>query len=512
MTTSLAPRRRRHAVVVAAGLALATIASAFGATPAGAAAAPLTTTDGIGIRVDENAIVGPALEAIETALQPFVNTKISQGAVANSVMDDPDWADGSANLELSIDFINAGTVGYPQGGIKVRGDLLDIRMRFYRYGAWWQPECLIYVEPDDGYIDASAKIDTTKLPNAPITVNPINAVWDNSPSAGPAPGYSWTCNGYLIDEWWDGLWGNGTDVAAQLEAELNGEAQDLINSLWTDHVAPVINSLNEFGITFSQVKTDNNGLVVKANVNATNGITIPNLGGPFNVSTAEDAGVTSNVDNLLAARSEVTATIHPNVVNQFMSALNQAFFNNFASPPVNGPAVESYLLPLAARSAYDDNGWSVSLTTSNGFFTKPTGAGGRPQVQMPQTNFAFYNTDYVFGVIPIAVFNADVNTSNLNTEVRPSGKFGPYISSTNTTIANGTLDTIQSLPDVVTHNPSPSGLLTHAKAAIDLYSDNFLTDFVSLAPISVGGVSVTLCSACTRFSGDQRYTEYFNVG
>jgi len=510
MSNSFAPRRRRRLVVAAAGLALASIASAFGATPAGAVNAPLTTTDGLGVRLDENAILGPALELIEDELQPYVNQKIYEGALANSVMDDPDWVQGTANVELSFDFVNAGVAGYPQGGLKVHADLQNIMMRFYRYGEWWQPECQFRVNPDNGYIDASAKVNTALLPAAPLQLNPITAYWDNSPTITKEIGNS-LCYGYLFDEWWDGLWGSGTDVADQLETELNAQAQDLVNDLWADNVAPVITSLNEFGITFSQVKTDDHGLIVKATMNASAGLTVPGFPGAKNVTNTEDSGATSNVDNLLAARSEITVTVHPNVVNQFMNALNQGLNGNFAAPAIAGAAVETYLLPPGSRGFYDDNSWSVTHTVGVPYFTKPTGTGGRPQVQMPQSTFSFYNADYVFGLIPLAVFNGQVNTANLSTEVRASGKFGPYIASSAATLSGMTFDALSSDPDVVTWNPSPSGVLTYAKQSIDQFSDVFLTDWVSLAPISVGGLAINLCGGCTRFSGDQRYTEYFTV-
>ncbi|HMJ76098.1 MAG TPA: hypothetical protein VK507_09000, partial [Iamia sp.] len=283
------------------------------------------------------------------------------------------------------------------------------------------------------------------------------------------------------------------------------------NDLWADHVAPVINSLNEFGITFSQVKTDDHGLIVKATMNASAGITVPGFPGAKNVTSTEDAGVTSNVDNLLAARSEITVTIHPNIVNQFMNALNQGLNGNFAAPPVPGAAVETYLLPPASRGLYSDAAWSVTHSVGVPYYTKPTGTGGRPQVQMPQSNFAFFNADYVFGLVPVAVFNGQVNTANLSTEVRASGKFGPYVASSAATLSGMTFDSASSDPDVVTWNPNPTGVLPYAKLSIDNFSDIFLTDFVNVAPISVGGLAVNLCGGCTRFSGDQRYTEYFNV-
>jgi hypothetical protein len=511
MRSTPTPRRRRRVVVATAGLVLATVASSLGgAPPAGAAPAPLSTTDALGVRIDENAILGPALEAIETALQPTVNTMVYNGAVSGAPVSNPNSITITNNLELGFDML-VPNVSRPDGGVAVTASIQDINIR-YQKKAWWHSMCSIWVDPYDASINATAHINRSRLPNAPLSLLPITADWDDDPSVSTS-GVCWT---YLIDDFFDGFFGSGDEegsIADNIEDQLNATAQGLIDDLWADHVVPVLSSLNEFGITFNQVRTDNNGLIVTANLNAAGGLPIPGIGGPFPVGGAEDAGVTSNINTLLAARSEVTVSIHPNVVNQFLYALNTAFNGNFASPPVNGTAVETYLLPAAARGAYSDAGWSVSLSTPNSFHTKPTGAGGRPQVKMPQANFAFYNTDYIFGVVPVAVFNADVNNTDLGTEIRPgTSNFGPYLSSTNTTIANGSLDTGQSVPEVVTHNPSPSGLLPFAKAAVDLYSDNFLTDFLSLAPINIGGIGITLCTSCPRVSGDQRYTEFFNVG
>lgn len=502
------PRRRRTAALVVASVVLATVAATFGASPASATNASLVTTDGIGIRVDENAILGPALQAIEDELQPFVNQKISEGALANSVMDDPDWADGSANVNLSFDFVNAGSPGYPQGGLKVHADLTNILMRFYRYGAWWQPECLIYVQPDDGTIDASAKIDTTKLPNAPLTLNPIAATWDNDPSAGPAPGYSWLCNGYLIDEWWDGLWGNGTDVAAQLEAELNSEAQDLVDSLWDEHVAPIIDSLTSFGISFNQVRTDDHGLIVTANTDATGGVTLPVVGGTYDVSNTPDAGVTADVNTVLAQRREIITTINPNVVAQYVNALNQALTGEWGQYAISS-SVESALLPPAAQAAYNDAGWAMRLTVDSPPSVTPTGTGGAPEVNLPAITMKFFNTSKG-PFSPVATFTGTLDDLNLVTEVQSgTGSWGPMIRSTNATLSN--LVRTQANVDAAGLTQTASGLQPFARSVWNNGAEDLFVGLISLPPLSIGGLSVNLCTACTRISGDQRYTETFNV-
>lgn len=503
-------RRRRVAVVTVIGLVFATIAATFGASPVAASTAPLATTDGIGIRVDENAILGPALEAIETELQPVVNQMITDGAIANSVMDDPDWADGSANLELSFDFVNAGTPGYPQGGLKVHADLEDIRMRFYRYGAWWQPECLIYVEPEDGAIDASAYIDTSKLPAAPLTLNPIDATWDNDPSAGPAPGYSWTCNGYLIDEWWDGLWGDGSDVAAQLEAELNGEAQELVDALWDEHVVPVVDSLDELGITFNQVRTDDHGLIVTANTDATGGLALPGApGGPYDVSATPESGASSNVNTLLANRGEVIVSVHPNVVNQYLNAVNQLSGQFMTITPISS-SIEDVLLNPADRAAYSDTGWRLRMKSTTQYYVTPSGAGGAPLMQVPSISLEFRNTST--GAAPVATFTGSFTGLPLITELRSGASdFGPSITST----AGSTLTLTRTQANAAAAAVAPqtgAQLKPAADEGIVAFNANTFLLYFTVAPISIGGLNVNLCTTCGRYSGDQRYTETFTVG
>lgn len=512
MPTALSTRRGRRRIALATAVTCfaGLVAPLVGVGPASAATAPLVTTDGIGIRIDENAILGPALEAIEDELQPWVNDRIYQGAWENSVMDDPDWVQGSANLELSFDFVNAGTSGFPQGGLKVHADLEDIMMRFYRYGAWWQPECQFRVNPDDGWIDVSAKVDTTKLPNAPLTVNPVTAWWDDDPSITREVG-NFACTGYLLDEWWDGLWGNGTDVAADLEAELDAVAQDMVDDLWADYVTPVVDSLEAFGITFGQIRTDDHGLIVTANVDASNGLTIPgDPNAPRNVANAQDSGVTSDVNVLLAQRaSDVIVTVHPNVANQFLYALRLMLSGQFGSPSVSA-SIENILLDPAKHGDYADDGWTVSLamaTPTQAPYTQPTGAGGAPQVRMDDVFLIVRNTSK--GTSPVAVFRGSATGVGLTTVVRPGGDvWGPAYDPSTMAVS---LVVQTANADVLAHGPNPADMLPYAEASVAYFDEAIFQQYVSLAPIAIGGLSVDLCTTCGRYSGDQRYTETFTV-
>ncbi|HMJ76874.1 MAG TPA: hypothetical protein VK507_12930, partial [Iamia sp.] len=66
---------------VAAGTLLVTgLVPLLGSSPAGATNAPLQTTDGLGVRVDEDVVVGPLLEATETEIQPLVDQALHDAA------------------------------------------------------------------------------------------------------------------------------------------------------------------------------------------------------------------------------------------------------------------------------------------------------------------------------------------------------------------------------------------------------------------------------------------------
>ncbi|HEX7133422.1 MAG TPA: hypothetical protein VF228_12655 [Iamia sp.] len=512
MTHPSTPRRRwRRTALATAGVSLiAAVSPMIGANPAAAVNAPLVTTNGAGIRIDENAILGPALELIEDELQPFVNTMIYNGAWNNSVMDDPDWVTGTATIELSFDFVNAGVTGYPQGGLKVHADLTNILMRFYRYGEWWQPACLIHVVPDNGYIDASAKVNAALLPSAPLQLNPITAYWDTTPTATVASGYSTLCYGYLIDEWWDGLWGSGADVATQIEDELNGQAQDLVNDLWAQHVTPIINSLNEFGITFNEIRTDDHGLIVTANLNATTGLNLPGFG-TFTVADTPDSGITSSITTLLANRGEIIATIHPNVAAQVLNAVHQSLGGSYGSLNLSAAGIESILLNSGDWATYDDTLWYSMFTVSMPPAVTATGTGGAPLISLPQFKLEFFNLGWDFG-IPVATYEGSMSGIKLITDDRvapdPLG-WGPAINVATATVSmTRTQANVHSAAKAAATNTQ---LAPYARDVMVTFNTGIFINILTLAPITIGGLSVALCTTCGRYTGDQRYTETFNV-
>ena len=501
------PRRRwRRTALATAGVSLiAAVAPMIGANPAAAVNAPLITTDGVGIRVDEKAILGPALELIENEIQPFANQMIYNGALANSPAGTPKSLTVTSNVELGFDFVNAGVTGYPQGGLKVHADILGIEIRYVKDPVWPFADCSIYVRPDTATIDASAKVNATLLPNAPIQLNPITAYWDDDPSV-TSTGVCWT---YLIDDFFDSIFTSGgtTSIADTIEAELNGQAQDLINDLWSDHVTPVINTLNEFGITFNQLRTDDHGLIVTANLNATNGLSIPGGGGPFNVTNTQDAGVTASINTLLAQTTrEVIVTIHPNVASQFLNALNQRLTSEWGFYGLSS-TIETVLLPATLRPLYDDAEWYLRLTAPTAPRVTPTGTGGAPKVTLPSIGLEIWNVARD-DTGPISTFTGTLSDLLLVTQTTGT-TWGPRIISTSATLSN--LVRTQTNGEALL--PTAAQLQPFARTAWTLGATDLFVGFVSLPPLTIGGLAVSLCSitSCPRFTGDQRYTEYFNI-
>ncbi len=509
MSPTSSPRRRgrRAALATAAVSLVVAVAPMVGANPAAAANAPLTTTDGVGIRVDENAILGPALELIENEIQPFANQMIYNGAIANSPAGTPKSTHVTSNVELGFDFVNAGVAGYPQGGLKVHADLQDIEIRYIKDPVWPFADCSIWVRPDDATIDASAKINTSLLPGAPLQLNPITAWWDDD----PAVDYSGVCWWWLIDDFFDSIFSSGgsNSIADNIENELNAQAQDLINDLWNQHVLPVINTLSSFGITFNQIRTDDHGLIVTANLNATNGVVVPGVAFNFPVGDTPDAGVTSNVNTLLANRGEIIASIHPNVVAQYLNAIDQMLGGQYGGGNINGPQIEALLLNPADRALYADNGWFLDLNTFSKPTVTPTGTGGRPLVGLPSIQLVISHNSDPFD--PVAIFQGSLSGTKLVTEVRTgSSLWGPAYDAGAATLGSFSRIYANVHASAVAAQ-SASAMAPIARISMERFSDNVFVPSLSLAPISVGGLNVSLCTACARYSGDQRYTEIFNV-
>lgn len=508
------PRRRRW--LLALTVSVAAIAAPITApSPASAAPAPLITEDGVGIRVDETALTGPALDAIENALQPFVDNMIYQGGIDGAPISSYMWMDVDSNVELSLDFL-APSGGRPYGGLSVFASIQDIELE-YRADPWWPfSDCSIYVRPDDASITATASVDPTELPAAPLDLDPIQATWDDDPTVD----YTGVCWYYLIDDlfsgWWDDLVGNDPEsTASKIEAQLNGEAQELIDGLWEDHVVPVVDSLQEFGLDWGQIRTDTNGLIVTADLDATGGLQLPGLPITLPVNGAEDSGATSNVNTLLQTRpvggGDIIVSVHPNVANQFLYATNLLTGGTLGFPGVplaNVPALETALLPAGARASYPDNSWFVHFQALTAPVVTPTGPGGAPLLSFNSAIVEFTNSG--FSATPVSTFTGSLTGVKLKTGFRAGTQdWGPYLDASSATL---NVTRTQADANAAMHPaPSSSTILPYAKLAFNVFADIFIEGMLTLGPISIGDIDVTLCTACGRYSGDQRYTETLTV-
>ena len=189
-----------------------------------------------------------------------------------------------------------------------------------------------------------------------------------------------------------------------------------------------------------------------------------------------------------------------------MNALDQAIGGQYGQYPVN-PSIETVLLQAAQRPSYPDGDWVLRLETQATPTVLPTGTGGAPQVGLPAITLKFFNGN---PFVPVATFTGSMSAINLITEVRSgSDNWGPGLSSTSATL---NVTRTQANPDAaLVAAQSSAAILPYAKANLEFYNDDIFVQFVSLPPINIGGLAVTLCGACTRMSGDSRYTEYFNV-
>jgi hypothetical protein len=212
-------------------------------SPAAAAAAPLVTDDGIGVRVDETA-VEDVVDDIEAALGPDVEAVLEAGG--SSFITSADWATATfSDLDVTLD-LRAPHAGAPRGDLTLTTTITDLVMQVHSTGEWWQPECLVDVEYGDPItMDAPALVDPTPLPGPPVTAGTGVEDWSAGDiSATIAPGYSWQCNGYLIDEWWAafGDLSNPASPGSGVQALMQTALADLAGQMWDDNIGPVLGS------------------------------------------------------------------------------------------------------------------------------------------------------------------------------------------------------------------------------------------------------------------------------
>jgi hypothetical protein len=486
MLPSNAPRpaRRFRRGAVAAALAVIGLVPVLGSSPAAATLpptpAPLTTVDGLGVRVDEAVFVGPALEDVETALQPIVDAALYDRAV-ELALPSTTSIDVSSDVELSVDLVDAGTSGYPDGGVELQADIQDVELLYAVDGG--TERCEIQVSADVAVANAAAAIDHGLLPDAPLLFEVAPGEWDDKIDVATTP----ACWPLVPDGWFDDLLPS-RGVVEIIQSDVAAAAQDLADGIWDDHVMPVLDGLpGGFGLTFNQIRTDDHGLVVTVNTHASGGISIPGFGGPYSVVNALDAGVTSDVDDLLGTREDgAIVTIHPNVANQYLYALTRAMSGQLTWPMPVSAAIEDLLLKQGVHGNYDDGGWTVSLSAAGSTTAPsahPTGPDGAPELRFDPIDLTVHNTSYTTG--PVAIFRGSITDT-----------FDPGTATVNLTLLFGN-------PDVVTWNPDPVVMTPYARDAVAAHATLF-AGYPSLGPTVLGGL--TWCPTCTRYAGDERYT------
>ena len=516
-TVASSPRRRRLLTAVVVAVSVVAVPLTTGA-PAGAATAPLVTTEGIGIRIDENAIVGPVLEDLENnVMEPFMEQRVVDGALVHTGIIDPDQVDANLNLELSFDFVNAGTTGYPQGGLLIDAVVTSFRIRTTVYGPWWLPVCVLNADASTPLVmDASSRVDATALPATPFAALPTTNSWPSATvSESVALGYSSTCIGYVTAPFdWAGFSDltDPTSTASVIQAELEAQLQDLANDLWSDNVEAVVSSLTTlagFGVSYNQIRTDTNGLVATADVDTTAGLTVYGSG-PYSVTGAQAAGVTvSTLNTVLAQRSlgtvatDAIVSLHPNVTNQYLSAVHDYWGGSYDSGTWASSALGTALINPSYATCYSPDHWWTYMDAQAAPYVTPTGTGGAPRMQLPLTTVQFYN-DWSCDGWPVATFTGSLYDIPVTVTGAPVGPRG----SASTAFWTAT----RTSADVAVTTRTPAATATTLRPWAREALGTFLASVpghIDMTPGAFPGQTVSLCTTCGRVTGDQRITAGF---
>jgi hypothetical protein len=456
---------------------------------------------------------------IEATLLPLVDAALDEGIATYMPVDDPDWVDATFDLDLALDFTAPG-VGAPNGGLTLTTTITDLRLELYRYGFWWQPECLFRVD-----VPETLAMDTTLLPSAgwlpasPVAPGPATEDWSLATAdTEVAPGYSWLCNNYLVNGGLD--WAGYSDVydpsspAGVVQELLVTGLGGLVDQVWDDNVWPVIGSLATlagFDVDVAQLRADDDGLVVTADVDATAGVTVAGWG-PYPVGSAVDAGVTSNVDVLLARRdlggvpSDIIVTLHPNVTNQYLTAVHDRRNGDLGTTAV-GSAVATALVDPVLGTCYLPGGWSTRLEAQAPPHLTPTGPFGAPEMQLPQTTVQLRNAGCLPADPRVATFTGsldDVAVTTVGTPLGPRGAAATAAWTATRTQADAA--TAARVPPA-----TAATLLPWAQGALATFLALHVPGHVDLTVAGFPGHGATHCDTCARYPSDQRITETFHV-
>jgi hypothetical protein len=517
--SALSSRSRRGRLLTALVVAASVVAVPLStATPAGAAAAPLLTDKGIGVRIDETA-VADAYADIEADVLPLVEATLDAGVLDHAGFIPPmvpDWADATFDLDLALDF-TAPATGAPNGGLTLSLTVDDLFMRTYRYGEWWQPECHYYVE-DFGTLTMDATVHPDPS-SPPVTIGSGGEDWSAAtPVTSVAPGYSFICYSYLTNGEFD--WAGYSDMADP--ASPAGLVQDLLQTtlvgladqMWDDNVWPVMSSLTTlagFDVDIDELRADDHGLVAIADVDATAGVTVAGWG-PYPVGSAVDAGVTSNVATLLAQRSlggvdsDIIVSLHPNVTNQYLTALHDRLNGAFGTTAISS-SIAAALVDPTLGTCYNPTGWTTRLEAQAPPHLTPSGAGGAPEMQLPQTTVQFRNAGCNPSDPRVATFTGSLDDIAVTTTGTPLGPRGAA--------ATASWAATRTQADAATAARVPPAtaatLLSWAQGALATFLTNHVPGHVDLTVAGFTGHAATHCDTCGRYSGDDRITETFHI-
>ncbi len=512
--TVSAPARRRRLAAVLILVGVATVPLATG-TPAAAATAPLVTPDGIGVRIDETALA-EVVDDLETALVPDVQAAID--ASGESFIVDADWASATfTGIDVALD-LRAPHAGSPRGDLALTTTITDLVVQVHQTGQWWQPpECLWEFDFADAIaMDATALVDPAPLPGPPVTDGGGVEDWhaddiDVTRLAGP-----WTCDGYLLDEWWATSTDMGTPGSAAhgVQALMQATLADLAGQMWDDDIAPVLGSLTTLGafaVDLAQLRADDHGVVATADVDATAGVRVAGWG-PYPVGSTVDAGVTSNVGTLLATRtlggvdSDVIVSLHPNVANQYLTAVHDRLNGAFGTTATSS-TIASVLVDPTLGTCYAPSGWTTRLEAAVPPHLTPTGPGGAPEMQLPQTTVQVRNAGCNPSDPRVATFTGsldDIAVASTGTPLSPRGSAATTTWTATRTQADAA--TAARVPPATT-----ATLLPWAQGALATFLSTHVPAPVDLTVAGFPGHPATHCDTCGRYPGDQRITETFHI-
>ncbi|HYI60992.1 MAG TPA: hypothetical protein VEW93_04220 [Acidimicrobiales bacterium] len=512
-------RRSRRAVAVVVGLVAAVGLTVAGpGAPAGATTAPLVTADGIGLRIDETAVTGQVLDDLVAAADTAVADRLQDGAAAAAsffLSTPPDGVRVDYESDITFDMVPP-SVALPDGGMTLTTEITDLVVEYYVYGQWWQPECWIWVTADP----ATATVETTVeadpgTPAAPLPLAPSSSSWStNWPNESVS---SWICNAHIANYFdWDAF----TDLndpaspASLIEDDMEGLLAGLADDMWVDTIAPVLDSLDTLGgfdLDLGQLRFEDHGLIATGDVDATAGVAI-GASGPYPVGSTVDAGVSTNVNSLLAQRavsgtdSDVIVSLHPNVANQFLTALTDHLNGGFGTTTTSN-AIAATLVDPTLGACYDPGDWTVRLTAQAPPLLLPTGTGGRPELQLPQMSLGVRNSGCNPGDPRVATFSGavtDIAAPVTGTPLQPTYDGSAAGWSATRTFADAA--TAARVPPA-----TDADLVPWMRSALSTFFTLLVPDLADLDVGGLGGHSATHCTACGRYGGDQRVTETFHL-